>query len=108
MSPGDGALRDPRNWSQLRNPRKPSWGEPYVEIADADDGGAGPGPDQGGRPRGGVRQPPAAGRDAAPVDDGQAAAPLPAAAVVQPRVADVLHFHGGLYVGWGYSELAGQ
>ena len=33
MAPGDGALRDPRNWPLLRNPRKPSWGEPYVEIA---------------------------------------------------------------------------
>jgi broad specificity phosphatase PhoE len=30
---GDGALRDPRNWWQLRNPVKPSWGEPYNEIA---------------------------------------------------------------------------
>jgi broad specificity phosphatase PhoE len=30
---GDGALRDPRNWWQLRNPVKPSWGEPYREIA---------------------------------------------------------------------------
>ncbi len=30
---GDGALRDPRNWWQLRNPMKPSWGEPYGEIA---------------------------------------------------------------------------
>ncbi len=31
---GDGALRDPRNWWQLRNPTKPSWGEPYREIAE--------------------------------------------------------------------------
>jgi broad specificity phosphatase PhoE len=30
---GDGALRDPRNWWLLRNPLKPSWGEPYNEIA---------------------------------------------------------------------------
>jgi broad specificity phosphatase PhoE len=30
---GDGALRDPRNWWKLRNPFRPSWGEPYVEIA---------------------------------------------------------------------------
>ena len=27
------ALRDPRHWWKLRNPRRPSWGEPYVEIA---------------------------------------------------------------------------
>ena len=33
VSPGDGALRDPRNWWHLRNPRSPSWGEPYAEIA---------------------------------------------------------------------------
>jgi broad specificity phosphatase PhoE len=30
---GDGALRDPRNWWQLRNPVTPSWGEPYAQIA---------------------------------------------------------------------------
>jgi broad specificity phosphatase PhoE len=33
ISPGDGAWRDPRVWWQLRNPFKPSWGEPYREIA---------------------------------------------------------------------------
>jgi broad specificity phosphatase PhoE len=33
MSPGDGAWRDPRVWWMLRNPFKPSWGEPYKEIA---------------------------------------------------------------------------
>ena len=26
------ALRNPINWPALRNPRKPSWGEPYVSI----------------------------------------------------------------------------
>lgn len=30
---GDGALRHPKAWYHLRNPFKPSWGEPYVEIA---------------------------------------------------------------------------
>lgn len=30
---GDGALRDPRHWWVLRNPFRPSWGEPYTEIA---------------------------------------------------------------------------
>jgi broad specificity phosphatase PhoE len=30
---GDGALRSPRHWWKLRNPVRPSWGEPYVEIA---------------------------------------------------------------------------
>jgi broad specificity phosphatase PhoE len=33
MPPGDGALRDPRVWWQLRNPFRPSWGEPYAEVA---------------------------------------------------------------------------
>ncbi|WP_165985208.1 histidine phosphatase family protein [Streptomyces sp. YIM 98790] len=28
---GDGALRHPRNWRHLRNPFRPSWGEPYVD-----------------------------------------------------------------------------
>jgi broad specificity phosphatase PhoE len=31
---GDGALRQPRHWPHLRNPFRPSWGEPYREIAD--------------------------------------------------------------------------
>lgn len=30
---GDGALRHPRTWWVLRNPFRPSWGEPYREIA---------------------------------------------------------------------------
>ncbi|NIH85867.1 histidine phosphatase family protein [Amycolatopsis granulosa] len=33
VSVGDGALRQPRHWSKLRNPFQPSWGEPYREIA---------------------------------------------------------------------------
>ena len=31
---GDGSLRYPKYWSKLVNPFKPSWGEPYREIAD--------------------------------------------------------------------------
>lgn len=30
---GDGAFRKPQHWPQLRNPFRPSWGEPYDEIA---------------------------------------------------------------------------
>lgn len=30
---GDGVLRKPRHWPKLRNPFRPSWGEPYLEIA---------------------------------------------------------------------------
>lgn len=33
VSVGDGALRRPANWPLLRNPFRPSWGEPYLEIA---------------------------------------------------------------------------
>lgn len=33
FAPGDGALRNPRSWWLLRNPFRPSWGEPYREIA---------------------------------------------------------------------------
>jgi broad specificity phosphatase PhoE len=31
---GDGALRQPKHWLHLRNPFRPSWGEPYREVAD--------------------------------------------------------------------------
>lgn len=31
---GDGALRRPASWWHLRNPWKPSWGEPYKEVVD--------------------------------------------------------------------------
>jgi broad specificity phosphatase PhoE len=30
---GDGSLRRPRHWQHLRNPFRPSWGEPYAEVA---------------------------------------------------------------------------
>ncbi|MDQ1726663.1 MAG: hypothetical protein QOK14_708, partial [Frankiaceae bacterium] len=30
---GDGSLRRPTHWKHLRNPFRPSWGEPYVELA---------------------------------------------------------------------------
>ncbi|WP_462418536.1 histidine phosphatase family protein [Kytococcus sp. Marseille-QA3725] len=33
MRGDDGALRDPRSWRLLWNPLRPSWGEPYTEIA---------------------------------------------------------------------------
>lgn len=31
---GDGSLRQPRHWPHLVNPLRPSWGEPYREIAE--------------------------------------------------------------------------
>jgi broad specificity phosphatase PhoE len=33
ISPGDGAWRDPKVWWMLRNPFRPSWGEPYKQVA---------------------------------------------------------------------------
>ena len=33
FGPGDGVLRRPRSWKHLWNPFRPSWGEPYAEIA---------------------------------------------------------------------------
>jgi broad specificity phosphatase PhoE len=30
---GRGLFRDPSNWKYFRNPVRPSWGEPYVEVA---------------------------------------------------------------------------
>ncbi|WP_166356423.1 histidine phosphatase family protein [Phytoactinopolyspora limicola] len=30
---GDGSLRKPQHWKHLRNPFRPSWGEPYTELA---------------------------------------------------------------------------
>jgi broad specificity phosphatase PhoE len=30
---GDGSLRAPAHWIYLRNPFRPSWGEPYAEVA---------------------------------------------------------------------------
>jgi broad specificity phosphatase PhoE len=30
---GDGALRRPANWRHVMNPFRPSWGEPYAEVA---------------------------------------------------------------------------
>jgi broad specificity phosphatase PhoE len=34
VSVGDGVLKQPRTWKHLWNPFKPSWGEPYDEVAD--------------------------------------------------------------------------
>ncbi|HET9875695.1 MAG TPA: histidine phosphatase family protein [Mycobacterium sp.] len=33
VSPGDGIWQNPRVWWQVRNPFRPSWGEPYTQIA---------------------------------------------------------------------------
>ncbi|MCX6460307.1 MAG: histidine phosphatase family protein [Actinobacteria bacterium] len=33
ISVGDGVLKKPTTWRHLYNPLKPSWGEPYVDVA---------------------------------------------------------------------------
>jgi broad specificity phosphatase PhoE len=33
VSVGDGVLRQPKAWPHLWNPFRPSWGEPYVDVA---------------------------------------------------------------------------
>lgn len=33
VSVGDGVLKQPKAWRYLYNPFKPSWGEPYVDVA---------------------------------------------------------------------------
>lgn len=108
VSPGDGALRDPRNWWHLRNPRVPTWGEPYTEIA--------------ARMKRAVYR----AREAA---DGHEAVcvshQLPVETLRRAMTGKPLHhfptkrmcnlasvtsfyFDGDTYVGWGYAELAGQ
>jgi broad specificity phosphatase PhoE len=34
VSVGDGVLKQPRTWRHLYNPFRPSWGEPYDEVAE--------------------------------------------------------------------------
>lgn len=34
VEPGPGLLKHPRVWKHVTNPIKPSWGEPYAEVAD--------------------------------------------------------------------------
>jgi len=117
VSPGDGALRDPRNWWYLRNPRTPSWGEPYDEIAE--------------RMKAAVQRArlAAAGHEAVCVSHQLPVETLRRAMNSQPlhhlptrrmcNLASVTSFYftgeggepaggGQGYAGWGYAELAGR
>lgn len=110
VSPGDGALRDPRNWWHLRNPRKPSWGEPYAQIATRM---------QAALHRARAK---ASGHEAVCVSHqlpvatlrraltGQPLPHLPTAANRMCTHASVtsFYFHDDQVVGWSYAELAGQ
>ncbi|KWX68912.1 histidine phosphatase family protein [Mycobacterium sp. NAZ190054] len=108
VSPGDGALRDPRNWWHLRNPRVPSWGEPYTEIAAR-------------MKRAVFRAREAAdGHEAVCVSHQLPVETLRRAMTDRPlhhfptrrmcNLASVtsFYFHDATCVGWGYAELAGQ
>ena len=108
VSPGDGALRDPRNWWHLRNPRTPSWGEPYRHIA--------------ARMTRAVQRAAvsAAGHEAVCVSHQLPVETLRRAMTDKPlhhfptrrmcNLASVtsFYFHDDTCVGWGYAELAGQ
>jgi len=108
VSPGDGALRNPRNWWYLRNPRQPSWGEPYREIADRM---------TAAMDRARVK---AAGHEAVCVSHQLPVETLRRAMTKQNlhhfptrrlcNLASVtsFYFHDDQYVGWGYAELAGR
>jgi len=108
VSPGDGALRDPRNWWHLRNPRTPSWGEPYHEIAERMKRAV-----ERARLKG-------AGHEAVCVSH-----QLPVETLRRSMTGAKLHhfptrrlcnlasltsfyFDGDDYAGWGYAELAGR
>jgi broad specificity phosphatase PhoE len=108
VSPGDGALRNPRNWPLLRNPLKPSWGEPYSEIA--------------ARMTHAIHRArvKAAGHEAVcvshqlPVEilrramTGDRLAHLPTNRTCNLASLTSFQFDGDRLVGWGYSEPAGQ
>jgi broad specificity phosphatase PhoE len=108
VSPGDGALRNPLNWRHLRNPRTPSWGEPYTEIAARMTAALN---------RARIK---AAGREALCVSHQLPVETLRRAMTGKPlhhfptrrlcNLASVtsFYFDGDSYLGWGYSELAGQ
>jgi len=108
VSPGDGALRNPKNWWHLRNPRQPSWGEPYHEIAERMTAAL-----ERARLKG-------AGHEAVCVSH-----QLPVETLRRSMTKQNLHhfptrrlcnlasltsfyFHDDALVGWGYAELAGQ
>ena len=94
-APATGPGAHPRRWPLLRNPFRPSWGEPYRahRRADARRGVGGPGRGRG--TRGGLRQPPAADLDAAPAGGAQAALARPDPPAVRAGVADQHHASTG-------------
>ena len=91
---GDGSLRRPAHWPHLINPFRPSWGEPYQDVAARMLAVMETAREGRGRPGGGVRQPPAAhlGDPA----DGRAQAAVAQSDLARMRAGqrDELHLHG--------------
>ncbi|MGY4712005.1 histidine phosphatase family protein [Mycolicibacterium sp. CBM1] len=108
VSPGDGALRDPRNWWHLRNPRSPSWGEPYREVAARMQAAMHRARDKG------------TGHEALcvshqlPVEtlrrsmNGQKLHHFPTKRLCNLASVTSFYFDGADCVGWGYAELGGR
>ena len=108
VSPGDGALRNPRNWWHLRDPRLPSWGEPYHEVAERMTAAL-----QRARAK-------ATGHEAVCVSHQLPVETLRRAMTAKPlhhfptrRMCNLasltsFHFDGDEYVGWAYAELGGR
>jgi len=108
VSPGDGALRDPRNWRYLRDPFTPSWGEPYQQVA--------------ARMKAAIERARrhAVGHEAVcvshqlPVEtlrramNGNRLAHLPTRRMCNLASLTSFAFDGDTLVGWGYAEPAGQ
>ena len=91
---GDGSLRRPAHWRYLINPFRPSWGEPYHEVAARMLAVMATAQGSRGRRRGGLRQPPAA--DLGDPADGrtQAAVAQPDQPGVRAGQRDQLHLFG--------------
>jgi broad specificity phosphatase PhoE len=107
-SVGMADLIHPRNWHLFGNPRTPSWGEPYEEIAERMTAAL-----HRARNK-------AAGHEAVCVSHQLPVETLRRAVTGKPlhhfptrRLCNLasltsFYFHGDSYVGWGYAELAGQ
>ena len=108
VSPGDGALRDPRNWWHLRDPKTPSWGEPYKNIAERMTAAV-----DRARVKG-IGQEAVCVSHQLPVETlrramlGKKLHHFPTKRMCNLASVTSFHFHGDQMVGWGYSELAGQ
>ncbi len=91
---GDGSLRRPAHWKHLRNPFRPSWGEPYRGTGDPDARGHGRRARCGSRPGGDLRVAPAADLGGPLIRRGPPAVARPAQARVHAGVTDDLHLRG--------------